>query len=69
MTCVYKEYEDKIKMVQEQWLQLKIKFYWVVTWKLLFTNGEWNFSEGKDLVGEGRESGPNLEYYGSVLQC
>ena len=26
MTCVYKEYEIKIKMVQEQWLQLKMKF-------------------------------------------
>ena len=23
MTCVYKEYEVKMKMVQEQWLQLK----------------------------------------------
>ena len=26
MTCMSKEYEVKIKMVQEQWLQLKIKF-------------------------------------------
>ena len=26
MTCVYKEYEVKIKMVQEQWLWLEIKF-------------------------------------------
>ena len=26
MTCVYKEYEGKIKMVEEQWLQLKMKF-------------------------------------------
>ena len=26
MTCVYKEYEIKIKIVQEQWLQLKMKF-------------------------------------------
>ena len=26
MTCVYKEYKVKIKMVQEQWLQLKLKF-------------------------------------------
>ena len=25
MTCVYKEYEGKIKMVQEQWVQLKMK--------------------------------------------
>ena len=27
MTCVYKEYEVKIKVVQEQWLQLKMKFF------------------------------------------
>ena len=27
MTCVYKEYQDKIKIVQEQWLQLKINFF------------------------------------------
>ena len=26
MTCVYKKYEVKIKMLQERWLQLKIKF-------------------------------------------
>ena len=26
MICVYKEYEVKIKMVQKQWLQLKMKF-------------------------------------------
>ena len=26
MTCMYKEYEVKIKMVQEQLLQLKMKF-------------------------------------------
>ena len=26
MTCVYKEYEIKTKMVQEHWLQLKMKF-------------------------------------------
>ena len=26
MTCVYKEYEVKIKMIQELWLQLKMKF-------------------------------------------
>ena len=31
MTCVYKEYEVEIKMVHEQWPQLKIKFCWVVT--------------------------------------
>ena len=26
MTYVYKEYEGKIKMVQDQWLQLKMMF-------------------------------------------
>ena len=26
MTCVYKKYEIKTKIVQEQWLQLKMKF-------------------------------------------
>ena len=26
MTCVYKDYEGKIKMLKEQLLQLKIKF-------------------------------------------
>ena len=26
MTYVYKKYEVKIKIVQEQWLQLKMKF-------------------------------------------
>ena len=29
MTGVSLEYEIKTKMVQEQWLQLKLKFYWV----------------------------------------
>ena len=26
ITCVYKEYKIKMKMVQERWLQLKMKF-------------------------------------------
>ena len=26
LTCMYKEYEIKIKMVQEWWLQQKMKF-------------------------------------------
>ena len=26
MTCMYQEYEVKIKMVQELWLQVKMKF-------------------------------------------
>ena len=31
MTCVLKEYKIKTKMEQEQWLQLKCCFYWVIT--------------------------------------
>ena len=26
MTCMYKEYENKIEMVEEQWLKLKMGF-------------------------------------------
>ena len=55
MTCVYKEYEVKIKMVQEQWLQLKTKtaaknealqqenFYLVGEGWPLVGEGEWKF--------------------------
>ena len=28
MTCMYKDYKFKIKMVQEQWLKLKMKSLW-----------------------------------------
>ena len=28
MTCMYKDYKLKIKMVQEQWLKLKMKSLW-----------------------------------------
>ena len=55
MSCVHKEYEVEIKMVMEQWLQLKVKFllgydmrifiYWV---ELTFDLRESN----KNLVGE-----------------
>ena len=34
-TCVYKEYEVKIKMVQEQKLQLKMKF--LLIYQILFS--------------------------------
>ena len=27
MTCEYKEYEIKVKMLQEQWLQLNMKTF------------------------------------------
>ena len=42
MTWVCKENEDKIKMVEEEWLQFLLdvfilcRFYWIITWKLLF---------------------------------
>ena len=41
MTCVYKEYEVKIKVVQEQWLQLKMKV-------ILGCNMRWD----KNVVGK-----------------
>ena len=34
MAYVYKEYEVKIKMVQEQWLELKMKFLLVCYMKI-----------------------------------
>ena len=37
-TCVYKEYKVKVKMVQEQWLQLKMKFLLVYYMKMFI---EW----------------------------
>ena len=33
MTCVSKEYDIETKMVHEQWLLLKMLFYWVIIWK------------------------------------
>ena len=35
---VYNKYKVKIKTVQDQCLQLK-RFYWVITWKLLYSQG------------------------------
>ena len=39
MTFMYKDYKCEIKMVQEQRLQLKMKFYGVLIWKLLSRGG------------------------------
>ena len=52
MTCVYKEYEVKIKMANEQGLQLKMNFYWIITCNCYLVGGL-NFGEGgnKSLVG------------------
>ena len=47
MTSMYKDYKFKIKMVQEQWLQLKMKSLWVLIWKLLSRVGERAFDEGE----------------------
>ena len=33
MTYLSKKYETKTKMVQEQWIQQKKKFLWVIIWK------------------------------------
>ena len=52
MTCVSKEYEIKTKMVQEEWLQLKMTFllgYSFLLWKGEGAGGEgeWLFVEGE----------------------
>ena len=65
MICVYKEHEIKTKKVQEQWLQLKIKFsLGYKTWKLSFSaeDGEINLwwvgrREDRNLVGGGSTGG------------
>ena len=45
--CVYKDYEVKIKMVQEQWRQLKVEFLMgYEKWKLLFSWGDEPLWEG-----------------------
>ena len=36
MTCVYKEFKTKTKLVQEQWLQLKMKFVLGYNIKVVF---------------------------------
>ena len=43
---MYKEYKIKIKMVQEQWLQLKMKF--VLAWKLLFKGWKYSWWTGRE---------------------
>ena len=53
MTYVYKEYEIKIKIIDEWWLQLKMKLHWVIAWRLLFSGGINLCCEGRNenLVG------------------
>ena len=67
------EYEVKIKMVQEQWLQLKMKFLLVYNMKFVIKWGEWTLGGvggGGFLVGgmskgsasrEGLPQTPNKE--------
>ena len=42
MTCAYYKYEDEIKMVQEQWPQLKIDFLLGYNIKINIKRGEIN---------------------------
>ena len=47
MICVQKQYEVKIKMVQEKSLQLKMKFFLGYNMKIvIFGGGEWTWDEG-----------------------
>ena len=40
MNCVCEEYEDKTRIVEEQWLQLKMNLFWFITWKLFLVGGD-----------------------------
>ena len=40
MTCMEKDYKCKIKMVQEQWLQLKMKSLWGSNMNIFIYRGE-----------------------------
>ena len=51
MTFAYKEYEVKIKMVQEQWLQLKMKFLLDFNMKIIIEWGGWGGGGAQLLVG------------------
>ena len=64
MTWVYKEYEVKMKVLQEQWLLLKKKFYQVIKWKLLFSGMEWTFGGGESTgVGKFLEQAGNVSKF------
>ena len=53
MTCEYKEYEVKIQIVPEQWLQLKMKFLLGYNMKIVTWWEGTNFwCGGKNLMGE-----------------
>ena len=53
MTCVSKEYDIEIKMVHEQWLQLKMLVLLGYNLKIVFSGGNQPLVEGdKNLLGE-----------------
>ena len=54
MSCVYKEYDVKIKLSQEQWLLLKWNFYWVIAWQLLFHSLQLLIGENEPFVEGGK---------------
>ena len=53
MTCMYKDYKFKIKMVQEQWLQLKTKSLWGSNIELLSRVGDEPLTRGNKNLVEG----------------
>ena len=55
MTSMYKDYELEIKMVPEQWLQLKMKSLWRCNMKIVIHGGRGGrlMRGNKNLVGEG----------------
>ena len=46
MTCMYKDYKFKIKMVLEQWLQLKMKSLWGFIMKIVIYREDEPFMRG-----------------------
>ena len=64
MTCVYKEYEFKIKMVQEQWLQLKMKFFLGYNVKINLWGENKNLVEVGSLLGGIFSGGRDEQIFG-----
>ena len=50
---LYKECEGKVKMVQEQWLQLKMKFLLSYNIKIAISCGQLTFGAGIKNLAEG----------------
>ena len=72
MTCLYKKYEVKTKMVQEQWLQLKMNFLLDYNMKIVMQLGELTFggmeSNGRNFSrwGEGGRESSNFKLVGGL---